>query len=215
MNRRDFLKTAAAAASAPLLPPSLFADLTSDAAGGDFHFTSILDGYLRNLERTTPNSFAVCDFPEGTNIKTCMTPSGHGYVSVARMLPAMAEYLHAGREPKAFKVRGVDMPLDELLLATFRHAFDPAHEHYWAEPPTNKPTQRTVESALVAIALHRLGPEFVGRLSPQERSNVNKWLASCTIIPERENNHAWFTATNQACRLELGRTFPEFKGDEA
>lgn len=218
MKRRDFLKAAAAAASAPLLPPS-FAEAVARAqlaaADDDFHFTEILDGYLRNLERTTPASFAVCDFPEGTTIKTCMTPTGHGYVSVARMLPAMAEYVHANRQPRSFKVRGVEMPLTDLLLQTFRHAFDPAHEQYWAEPPTNKPTQRTVESALVAIALHRLGPAFVEKLTPQERANVNKWLASCTVVPERENNHAWFTATNQACRLEFGRSFPEFKGDEA
>ena len=214
MNRRDFLKTAAAVTSTSLLP-RCFAGLAAAAQGDDdFHFTQILDGYLRNLERTTPDSFAVCDFPEGTMLKSCLTPSGKTYISVARMLPAMAEYVAAGRDPKSFKVRGDEMPLSDLLLATFRHAFDTAHEHYWAEPPTNKPTQRTVESALVAIALHRLGPEFVGRLTPQERSNVNKWMAACTIVPERENNHAWFTATNQACRLELSRSFPEFKGDE-
>ena len=43
---------------------------------------------------------------------------------------------------------------------------------------------------------------------------MQNWLASCTIIPERTNNHAWFTALNQAARLELSRTFQEFKGDE-
>src|SRR5688572_6102877 len=174
MNRRDFLKTAAAVTSTSLLPLSFAEALGAAQPLDDFHFTQILDGYLRNLERTTPDSFAVCDFPDGTMLKSCLTPSGKTYISVARMLPAMAEYVAAGREPKSFKVRGVEMPLSDLLLATFRHAFDPAHEHYWAEPPTNKPTQRTVESALVGIALHRLGPEFVGKLAPQERSNVNK-----------------------------------------
>jgi hypothetical protein len=219
MQRREFLKLTAATAAA--LSAAAFPDVATFAAETsgtgpaiDDHFTEILAGYLRNLERTTPNSFAVCDFPEGTVIKTCSTPSGHGYVSVARMLPAMAEYLHAGLEPDVFKVRGKEMSLTNLLLQTFRDAFDPKHEHYWAEPTGTKPTQRSVEAALVAIALHRLGPEFVGKLSAQERANVNKWLASCTIIPERDNNHAWFHALNQACRLELSRSFPEFKGDE-
>jgi hypothetical protein len=216
MKRRDFLRTAAAVASAPLLPQSFAEPVGAPQwSGDDFHFTEILTGYLRNLERTTPSSFAVCDFLDGTMLKSCLTPSGKTYISVARMLPAIAEYVTAGREPAAFKVRGKLMPLSDLLLQTFRDVFDPSHEHYWAEPPTNKPTQRTVESALVAIALHRLGPDFIAKLTPQERANVNKWMASCTVVPERENNHAWFTATNQACRLELSRSFPEFKGDEA
>lgn len=215
MHRREFLKLTAAAMSASAFPalPAFAGEPTPQAL--DDHFTTILAGYLQNLERTTKNSFAVCDYPDGTVIKTCTTPSGHGYVAVARMLPPMAEYFHARRKPDVFTVRGKEMSLTELLLQTFRDAFDPAHEHYWGEPTGTKPTQRSVEAALVAIALHRLGPDFLGKLTPQERSNINKWLASCTIIPERDNNHAWFHATNQAARLELGRTFPEFKGDEA
>lgn len=222
MKRRDFLKTAAAAATAPLLPPAFFtaeshADSKAPPADtdDDFHFTEILSGYLRNLERTTPQSFAVCDFPDGTKLKGCLTPSGKTYVSVARMLPAIAEYVAAGRASKSFSFRGGETTLVDLLLNTFRHAFDPVHEHYWGEPVADKPTQRTVESALVAIALHRLGPAFVEKLTPAERTNVNRWLASCTVFPERENNHAWFTATNQAARLELSRSFAEFKGDES
>jgi hypothetical protein len=218
MDRRAFLKLTAAAVSASALPlplPAFGAAAGPNSPAINDHFTQIFAGYLQNLAHTTPNSFAVCDYPEGTNIKTCMTPSGHGYVSVARMLPAMAEWLHARRKPDVFTVRGNEMSLADLLLQTFRDAFDPAHEHYWAEPPTNKPTQRTVESALVAIALHRLGPKFLSKLTAQERTNVNKWLTGCTVVPERENNHAWFTATNQAARLELSHSFPEFKGDEA
>src|SRR6478672_5907207 len=193
MQRREFLQLTAAALSAAALPRTTSADEVASAAAApaiNDHFTEILAGYLSNLERTTPNSFAVCDYPEGTVIKTCSTPSGHGYVSVARMLAPMAEYLHAGLKPDVFTVRGKEMSLTDLLLQTFRDAFDPKHEHYWAEPTGTKPTQRSVEAALVGIALHRLGPEFVGKLTAQERANVNKWLASCTIIPERDNNHA-------------------------
>jgi hypothetical protein len=223
MRRRDFLKVTTAAATLPLLQgpfgcsnaakPQAGANLASSSL--DDYFTQILDGYLRNLQRTTTNSFAVCDYPQGTVIKTCSTPSGHGYVSVARMLPAMAEWVHAKREPQAFTVRGREMSLVDLIHATFRDAFDPSHEHYWAEPTGTKPTQRSVEAALVAIALHRLGAEFLSKLTSQERANINKWLSACTTIPERENNHAWFHATNQACRLALAQHFPEFKGDEA
>ncbi len=121
----------------------------------------------------------------------------------------MAEYVAAERQPR---LGGVD--LREVTLSIYRTAFDPKHPDYWGEPSGSKPTQRTVESSLVAIALARLGPEFAGRLTAEERANVNRWLASCTVVPERTNNHAWFTAVNQATRLKLGRTFPEFKGDE-
>ena len=135
------------------------------------------------------------------------------------MLPAIAEYVAGtaagGRGSVRAAVDGAPVDLRDILLSIYRTAFDPKHSDYWAEPPKDKPTQRTVESSLVALALARLGPDFVSKLSSQERANVNRWLASCTVVPERTNNHAWFTAVNQATRLKLGKTFPEFKGDEA
>lgn len=218
MNRRTFLKLSSAAATPLVFSPfEAMADLAvasaTPQAAVDQYFLHILDGFLRNAVRTAPG-FAVCDFPEGTIVKSCQTPSDHGYVSVARMLPAMTEWIAAKKQPATFKAGDQTLSLEDVCLQVFQNAFDPNHPHYWAEPPKNKPTQRTVESALVAIAIMRLGNDFVARLSPQQRTNVQNWLASCTIIPERHNNHAWFTALNQAARLELSRTFPEFKGDE-
>ncbi len=172
------------------------------------YFLTILAGFLRNARATSPG-YTACDFPDGTKLAGCCTPSGKTFTSVARMLPAMAEFAAAGG-PR--RVDGVD--LGEVIRSVYRTAFDPKHPDYWGEPTGNKPTQRTVESSLVAIALARMGPEFAGKLSAQERTNVNRWLASCTVVPERTNNHAWFTAVNQATRLKLGRTFPEFRGDE-
>jgi hypothetical protein len=214
MKRRDFLVLSASALGAGTLSSCVSRrqverlQARDDKALMTGYFLTILCGFLRNARATSPY-YTVCDFPGGTKIAGCCTPSGKTYVSVARMLPALAEYVAA--RPQA-QVDGVD--LDALLLSVYRTAFDPKHEHYWGEPPTDKPTQRTVESSLVAIALARLGPEFAAKLSAQERANVNRWLASCTVVPERTNNHAWFTAVNQAARLRLGRTFPEFQGDE-
>ena len=171
------------------------------------YFLTILAGFLRNA-RATSADYTVCDLPGGTKIEGCCTPSGKTFTSVSRMLPAMAEFAAVERQQQ---VDGVD--LGEVILSIYRTAFDPKHPHYWGEPTRSKPTQRTVESSLVAIALARMGPGFAGKLSAQERANVNRWLASCTVVPERTNNHAWFTAVNQATRLKLARTFPEFKGD--
>jgi len=114
--------------------------------------------------------------------------------------------MHAKKEPAS--------DIENILLQIFRHAFDPNHPDFWGYAPDNRATQLSVEAALVAHALAMSGKDFVEKLTPAERTNVQKWLASCTQVAERKNNHAWFTACNQAARLELSRTFPEFKGDE-
>lgn len=180
LNRREFLLAPAVAFS-----------------GRDF-FKEILDGYLRNAKATS-SSYAVCDFPGGTKIPSCLTPGGKTYVSVARMLPALASY--------------ASPELDPILLATFRNAFDPAHSDYWGEPAPNRTDQRQVEASLVAWSLWRLGDRFLSQLTPQERARIQKWLASCTVVPERRHNHAWFSAINQAARLALARKWKEFSGD--
>ena len=161
------------------------------------YFQLIVDGFRRNARATSPDLVA-CDFAEGTKLKSCCTPSGKTYVSVARMLPAL-----------------VTMRDSESLSSIFRHAFDPEHPDFWGYAPANKATQRTVESALVADALVRCDRKILEELSPPQRSNIQRWLASCTQVPERKTNHAWFTALNHAARLALSRQFPEFQGDEA
>jgi hypothetical protein len=215
MNRRDFLKVSGTAlagsslvscASARLPDPKPNADARTLLLAG---FDQVLDGFLRNA-RTTSADYTACDLPGGTKLESCCTPNGKTFTSVARMLPAMADFVSARFESKS---RGPD--LEDVILSIYRTAFDPKHPDYWGEPKGDKPTQRTVEAALVAIALARMGPEFAAKLSTLERAQVNRWLASCTVIPERTNNHAWFTAVNQATRLRLGKLFPEFKGDEA
>lgn len=209
MDRRGFLKASAAVMAAPFIPASVLGASSDEPVRGELigYFTTILDGFLKNA-RATSADYTVCDFPQGTRLGSTLTPSGKSYVGVARMLPAMAEYVVGGR------AGGRRDELTAVLLSIYRTAFDPGQPDYWAEPAGEKPTQRTVESSLVAMALARLGPEFVGRLSARERGNVNKWLTACTVVPERTNNHAWFTAVNQAARIKLGKTFAEFRGDE-
>src|SRR4051794_35928297 len=210
MNRREFLKLSAGAvalASLPISSSSMFAQATATqpaAAQFDHYFLKIFDGFIRNAKATS-DSFAVCDYPDGTKLKSCCNPAGKTYVSVARMMPAMVEWMHAKKE------RASD--IENILLAIFRHAFDEKHPDFWGYAPDNRATQLSVEAALVAHALAMCGKEFIAKLTAAERTNVNKWLASCTQVAERKNNHAWFTACNQAARLELSKTFPEFQGD--
>lgn len=216
MKRRTFLRIGAATVFSATTFPALaaFARRKQDAAHGgiDFYFLEILKGFLRNARKTS-DSFAVCDFPQGTLLKSCCTPNGKTYVSVARMMPAIAAWITAKKEPQTFRVGDESFTLTEVLLAAFRHAFDPAHPDFWGFSPPDKVSQRAVEAALVGWALWQLGDEFVGKLSAAERANINKWLASCTQVPERENNHAWFSAMNQAARLSLSKRWKEFVGD--
>jgi len=213
LNRRDFICLSAAAASFAVESPFLHATNNDSAATIDFYFLEILNGFLRNARKTS-DSFAVCDFPYGTLLKSCTTPSGKTYVSVARMMPALAAWVVANKQPNAFRVGKESFNLTDVLLAAFKNAFNPAHPDYWGEAPADKPTQRSVEAALVAWSLWQLGDNFLTKLTSSERANINKWLASCTQVPERENNHAWFTAINQAARLSLSKKWKEFSGSE-
>ncbi len=222
VKRRDFLKwTGVAMGAAALEPTRTFARGAApqmNAAGLREmllqRFRTILEGFLRNAKATSA-TYTVCDFPRGTKVAGCLTPSKKSYVGVARMLPAISDYLAMPGAQANVAVDGQQVDLHQVVLSIYRTAFNPKHLDYWGEPPTDKATQRTVESSLVALSLARLGPEFVGKLSSEERAHINQWLASCTVVPERTNNHAWFTAVNQAARLKLAKSFPEFKGDEA
>ncbi len=107
-NRRDFVKTAAksvlvtsfAITGFPTLPASVFGITTplAHAANNnavaeiDFYFLEILDGFLRNAIKTS-DSFAVCNFPQGTLLPACITPSGKTYVSVANIRKDMKHIL--------------------------------------------------------------------------------------------------------------------------
>src|SRR4051794_34198724 len=100
MKRRDFLKV-----SALVLTGACAARHHKPAAKPiesnnpfDHYFLTILDGFTKNALATAPD-YVVCDFPEGTKLKSCCTPSGKTYVSVARMLPPMVEWHTTGRDP--------------------------------------------------------------------------------------------------------------------
>lgn len=214
MRRRDFLKATAVgvvAASAP----RLLADGRSVSPVSqrfDETFVTILEGFIRNAEKTA-RGFAVCNYPDGTILPGCSTATKKSFVSVARMLPPLSLWVASGRSDPVLS-DGRKVEVWDVLRQTYTNAFNPKFEHYWGEPTGNKPSQRAVEATLVAMSLVRLGKDFVGGLKSEDRHNIQKWLASCTVFPERSNNHAWFSAVNQASRLRLSEHFDEFKGDE-
>jgi hypothetical protein len=239
MRRRQFLKLMAGGVTAMgLRAPSLLGQAAPSTMPAQLpmrsiegYFLQILQGFLKNAATTSP-TYTTCDFPGGTKLKGCCTPSGKTYVSVARMLPAMSEWIASGRQRVAeFEAKEMHWVVDgrerlveiderkvdlgQIVMSIFRTAFDPKHPDYWGPAPADKPSQRCVEAAMVAWSLWRMEEPFIQNLGAEARSNIQNWLANCTQIPERTSNHAWFTAINQAVRLELSRKFPEFHGDEA
>src|SRR5436305_1947327 len=124
MNRRSFLKISTAFAGltalrlsgieAPAEPHRLFDD----------YFLQITRGFLRNARKTS-RDFVACDFPEGTILKGCCTPSGKTYTSVARVLPAIAEFVASRPSESRIDVDGQTVDLNEVLLRFFQNAFDP------------------------------------------------------------------------------------------
>jgi hypothetical protein len=178
----------------------------------DRYFLPILEGFLRNAVLTS-DSFAVCDFPDGTKLPGAVAASGKTYDSVSRMMPAVAAWAASGREPRRFTVGDRDTPLEDVLVAMFVNAFDPNHRDYWRAAPPGQQHQLQVESSIVAWSLFVAGQSLLPRMTSEQRANVQNWLASCTRVPVRNNNWAWFTALNQAVRIALSGEYPEFDGD--
>ncbi|MGI8905301.1 MAG: DUF2264 domain-containing protein [Candidatus Sumerlaeaceae bacterium] len=223
MNRRTFLTSSLAAAAGAAFPAALATASTrfntppGDATRQELTriFLKLLEGFLQNA-RNTDGTYAVCDFPDGTMLKSCSSPSGHTYVGVARMLPAIAVWLSSGNEPAPLAAGGADpADLRQVMLSIYQHAFDPAHLNYWGESNPKKADQRQVEACLVAYAFWRMGERFGEEVGSKARTELQNWLASCTVVPEHKHNHAWFSAINQVARLQLASLWPEFKGDEA
>src|ERR1051326_5359321 len=128
MNRRRFLQLSAAvfAGRAAVLDRTAHSlAATSPQAQFDRYFIPILDGFLKNARATGPD-YVVCDYPDGTKSKSCCTPSGKTYVSVARMPPPMAEWVASGRA--APEVR-------DVLLSVYRNAFDEKNANFWGYAP--------------------------------------------------------------------------------
>src|SRR5947209_7220451 len=127
MQRREFLKITAAGAIAIGTRPT-FAQAKAPHEAFDNYFLTILNGFLRSAQATSAD-FVACDFPQGRKLRGCMTPSGKTYTSVARMLPAMAEWIVSRGAPVTFEGKPLD--LRDVMASFYRNAFDPKHPDFW------------------------------------------------------------------------------------
>jgi hypothetical protein len=81
ISRRSFLGTAAAPLAGAGAAPSL--------APVEAFFREIVRGYVRNA-RATSSTMAVCDFPGGTKLKSCVARSGKTSAWSGRKAPPLS-----------------------------------------------------------------------------------------------------------------------------
>ncbi len=228
LSRRSFLKVASAAAAAPALGLSACAPQPEKtlAPGRDFRqsgysydewdeiFRTITSGFIVNALRTS-DTFAVCDYRNGTMLDNFITAQGKTCDSVTRILPAIAARIASPQPDKKIAVNGRAFDLEEIFISALVHATDPKSEDFWLYPPEDQWNQRQVESSIVAWSLWLTADRLMDRFTSRQRSNLQNWLASCTVQQVRRNNWALFTAVNHAARMALSERWPEFSGDPA
>ena len=210
MLRRDLLATLPAVSLAAAQDQR---DTTSLSAFAEILFLDIVRGYARSLAKTS-DSFAVIEYPGATVTKNFLAKSGSSVTGVTRMLPALAAWISANRQPGVLSIDGQKFDLLDVTGSALVNGTNPAHKDYWQPAPAGKQDQRQVESSVIAWTLYLLKDTLLPQLAPVERSRINAWLASCTKFPVRRNNWAWFTAVNQAARMALKDKFEEFTYDQ-
>ena len=100
MRRREFLTTLPCAAAAQTAPPA-----TSLNAFSEIVFLDILRGHVASLAKTS-ESYAVVEYPGATITKNFLAKSGLSATGVTRMLPAIAAWIEAKRQPERVVDRG-------------------------------------------------------------------------------------------------------------
>ena len=207
MRRREFL---AALPSAALAQTA--AHDTSLNALAEILFLDILRGYLGSLARTT-DSYAAIEYPGATIAKSFLTKSGLSVTGVSRMLPALAAWIAAKRQPGILSLEGKKFDLLDVTGSALVNGTNPEHKDYWQPARTDGQDQRQVEASVIAWSMWVLRDALLPQMSPPERRRIDDWLRSCTAVPVRRNNWAWFTAVNHAARLALKDRFDEFSYD--
>lgn len=208
MRRREFVAALPCAAYAQSAAPDLSLNAFSESI-----FLEILRGYVTNLARTS-DSYAVIEYSGATVTKGFLSKSGLSVTGVSRMLPALAAWIAAKRQPAVLSIEGSKYDLLDLAGSALANGTNPAHKDYWQAPNTSALDQRQVEASIIAWSVWLLRDSLLPQMSVAERQRIDAWLASCTAVPVRRNNWAWFTAVNHAARMALKDRFDEFSYDQ-
>ena len=133
----------------------------------------------------------------------------------SRMLPAIAAWVAAKRQPGVLSIEGNKFDLLDVVGSALANGTNPDHKDYWLPASKDDQDQRQVESSLIAWSLWLLRDTLLPQMSSADRRRLDEWLASCTVVPVRANNWAWFTAVNTAARMVLKDKFDEFSFNQS
>ncbi|MBC8168065.1 MAG: DUF2264 domain-containing protein [Bryobacteraceae bacterium] len=176
-------------------------------------FLELIRGYAVSLARTS-DSYAAIEYPQATVTKGFLTKSGLSVTGVSRVLPALAAWISAKRQPGVLSIEGKKFDLLDMTGSALTNGTNPDHKDYWQPARNDAQDQRQVEASIIAWAVWLLRDSLLPQMSTVERRRIDEWLASCTRFPVRRNNWAWFTAVNHAARLALKDKFDEFSYDQ-
>ena len=209
MRRREFIAALPCAAMAQPAAPSSTLNATAEIL-----FLDLIRGYVLNLAQTS-DSYAVVEYPAATVTKNFLSKSGKSATGVTRMLPAIAAWVAAKRQPGVLSIDGKKFDLLDVAGSALANGTNPDHKDYWLPARKDEQDQRQVESSLIAWSIWLLRDTLLPQMSSLERRRVDEWLASCTVVPVRGNNWAWFTAVNAAARMALKEKFDEFSFNQS
>ncbi|MBC7928769.1 MAG: DUF2264 domain-containing protein, partial [Bryobacteraceae bacterium] len=140
MLRREFIATLPCAAIAQ--KPASTSSLNAFA---EVMFLELVRGYAVSLARTS-DSYAAIEYPQATVTKGFLTKSGLSVTGVSRMLPALAAWISAKRQPGVLSIEGKKFDLLDMTGSALTNGTNPDHKDYWQPARNDAQDQRQVEA---------------------------------------------------------------------
>ena len=123
------------------------------------------------------------EFPSATRLrKSFLAKSGQSVTGVSRMLPAIAAWVNAKRQPEVLSIEGRKFDLLDVAGSAVANGTNPDHRDYRRPASKDQQDQRQVESSAIAWSLWLLRDTLLPQMSSPERRRLDEWLASVACI---------------------------------
>lgn len=171
------------------------------------YFARLCSGYRRALDDTLIRAWL--------HGHKNLSDNGGAWDMSTRMFPAIAAWLSNPSRPTSFRIRGVDVDLEELALAILERAFDPDQPGFWGRDAFPPRDQRTVESSVLAYGAWLMRDTVLPKVSDRGIACFQEWLAYFSSAPLASNNWCLFWIANHAARKALGWGYDQKTIDDA
>jgi hypothetical protein len=210
MNRRDFLKTASAGATAPALRAESRVFQAAPAAQGDRavwvgHLRRLADPVLKNLAAGTLKVRMPVEQAAGANRRNVTHLEALG-----RLLAGIAPWLELREDGSAEGRLRTDYA--DLTIRAIARAVDPSSPDFLNFTRERQPL---VDAAFLAQGLLRAPRALRAALDATTRRNVVAALESSRVISPGFNNWLLFSATIEAALAALGASWDRMRVDYA